>query len=550
MSIYSYWKSFVDKNIYIIKLENQLNRLLSLYDLNPYSKTRGYGDRLYWGWKLIDFNNGTFQGGIHSLSIMVKLGLLPDDQRTNAMEWMHWIVEAVEKSRYRNGSLVEAFPYEHSFCVTALVAFDLLSAIIHLDKEWDKKDWALSVAEPMIDFISNHVEVHGFISNHLAVAAAAINKWNMLSGDENSHGEKILQRIMERQSSEGWYLEYEGPDPGYQTLCTYYLADYYHYNPNHELLASLEKSIEFLSYFIHPDGTIGGEYGSRNTEVYYPAGFEILKNEIPLAGSIAFAMRRSIEENRTVSIEAIDQWNFTPMLNSYAVAALFARDYPQPKKIVLPYEQDNIDKFFQHAQIRIHGNAKYYAIVGASKGCVVKIYDNQRRQIIWDDGGYIGTSKKYGEVSTQFWYTDRNIINDIESIRVEAPFFKVSRQYPTPVRFILLRMLNTTIMRSLTIGNLIKRILVKVLITRKKMVSAFVTRTIFFRSDGVEIADQIKSNDIRFQRLEFGRKFTTIHMASSGYFQSQRLAKKEKPELIDVEKLNSAGILENHIFIT
>ena len=536
-------------SVYRDKLRSQLPRLLSLYDLNSYSRTRGFGDRLHWGWKLIDFNNGTFQGGIHALSVMVKLGFFADEQQEKVKEWIRWIIEGIEKTRYRNGSLIESFPYEYSFCVTALVALDLLSAIEHLDKEWDESEhrWALSVAEPLIGFISRHDEVHGFISNHLATAAAAVNKWNLLSGDKNLSGEQILSRIIEKQSPEGWYLEYEGPDPGYQTLCTYYLADYYHHNPDSILLESLRKSIEFLSCFIHPDGTIGGEYGSRNTEVYYPAGFEMLKKEIPLADAIARVMRKSIEENRTVSLEAIDPGNFIPMLNSYAVATLFAGEKAQQKETLLPCEQEQVDKFFPHAQIRIHGTPKYYAIVGASKGGVVKVYDKQQRRIVWDDGGYIGVTEKFGEVSTQFWSTNREIQNNPESIQVNAPFFKVLREYPTPVRFTLLRILNITIMRNLTFGNWVKRLLVKMLITRRKLIPASVIRTISFLDNGVEIVDELCSNTVRFQWLEYGRKFTTIHMASSGYFQSQRFVKTKKPATIDVEKLNDMRRLNLHL---
>ena len=532
-----------NNSVYMNKLLSQFPRLLSLYDLNSYSRTRGFGDRLHWGWKLIDFNNGTFQGDIHALSIMVKLGLFVDERREKVKEWIRWIIEGIEKIRYRNGSMIESFPYEYSFCVTALVAFDLLSAIEHLEVEWDESEhrWALSVAEPLIDFISRHDEVHGFISNHLATAAAAVNKWNLLSGDKNSRGEKILSRIMEKQSEEGWYLEYEGPDPGYQTLCTYYLADYYYHNPDSTLLESLRKSIEFLSYFIHPDGTVGGEYGSRNTEVYYPAGFEVLKEDIPLAGAIARVMRKSIEENRTVSLEAIDPGNFIPMLNSYAAAALFA-DFNRTN-IELKCEQEQVDKFFLQAQIRIHGTPKYYAIVGVSKGGVVKVYDKQQRRIVWDDGGYIGVAEKFGEVSTQFWSTDREVVNNPESIKVESPFFKVFREYPTPVRFTLLRILNITIMRNLTLGNWVKRLLVKMLITRKKPIPASVIRTISFRNNGVEIVDEVRSNNVRFRWLEYGRKFTTIHMASSGYFQSQQFVKIKEPATIDVKELNNIGKL-------
>ena len=119
------------------------------------------------------------------------------------------------------------------------------------------------------------------------------------------------------------------------------------------------------------------------------------------------------------------------------------------------------------------------------------------------------------------------------------------REYLTPVRFTLLRILSITIMRNLTLGNWVKRLLVKMLITRKKPIPASVIRTISFRDNRVEIVDELRSNNVRFRWLEYGRKFTTIHMASSGYFQSQRFVKTKEPAIIDVERLNCAGTLKN-----
>jgi len=59
----------------------------------------------------------------------------------------------------------------------------------------------------------------------------------------------------------------------------------------------------------------------------------------------------------------------------------------------------------------------------------------------------------------------------------------------------------------------------------------------------VEIVDELCSNNVRFQWLEYGRKFTTIHMASSGYFQSQQFVKIKEPATIDVKELNNIGKL-------
>ena len=70
---------------------------------------------------------------------------------------------------------------------------------------------------------------------------------------------------MDNQSEEGWYLEYSGADPGYQTHATFYLAVLFTKTRDNDLLDSLKRANLYLSYFIHPDGTIGGEYASRNT---------------------------------------------------------------------------------------------------------------------------------------------------------------------------------------------------------------------------------------------------------------------------------------------
>ena len=37
----------------------------------------------------------------------------------------------------------------------------------------------------------------------------------------------------------------------------------------------------FTSYFVHPDGSFGGEYGSRNTYSFFPHGFELIAKWFP-----------------------------------------------------------------------------------------------------------------------------------------------------------------------------------------------------------------------------------------------------------------------------
>ena len=193
-----------------------LPRLLALYDTNPASTTYGQGDRYRWAWKLIDFGNGTFQGAAHGLARLLRHRLLPEWLAENAarrrIDAMFHGAAALMRS---NGSLEEAFPYESSFCVTALVAYDLLSAVEQLKPATGTRaDW-LAIVRPMIRFLQGAEESHAFISNHLATGAAALCKWSALTGEPGrEQGRSLVASIVAEQHEEGWFREYQGADPG------------------------------------------------------------------------------------------------------------------------------------------------------------------------------------------------------------------------------------------------------------------------------------------------------------------------------------------------
>src|SRR5262245_25158216 len=186
-------------NPYLRQVHEVLPRLLALYDTNPASATYGTGDRYRWAWKLIDFGNGTFQGAAHGLARLTHHGLLPEWLgRETVFRRIDAMFEGAAALTRSNGSLEEAFPYESSFCVTALVAYDLLSAIEELDGDVSSEQrmrWE-QVVGPMIKFLHRADEKHAVISNHLATAAAALFKWSTLTGEAGrERGSRILKRV-------------------------------------------------------------------------------------------------------------------------------------------------------------------------------------------------------------------------------------------------------------------------------------------------------------------------------------------------------------------
>ena len=521
------------------------------------SPTYGQGDRYRWAWKLIDFGNGTFQGAAHGLARLLAHDLLPEYlPASSVMNRIDTMFHGAESLRRANGSMEEAFPYESSFCVTALVAYDLLTAIELLDTRIEPKQRLryLSVVQPMIAFLHCADETHAFISNHLATAAAALYKWSALTGkDGGKRGKEILNRILKKQSKEGWFREYEGADPGYQTLCTYYLADLHRLRPDLHLHEPLSKSIHFLWYFAHPDGSFGGYYGSRNTRFYYPAGVEYLADEIPEAAVLSAFMRNSILHQTTVTLDTIDEPNLVPMFNAYCWAAeLFesrneydavplqplsdegvkvsSNDIPPLRGVggcqtwannsipQLPcLDNKSWRKMLTDAGLVVEKRPEYYCVISTHKGGVCYYFRGGETRI---DTGVAACDKNGRFYSTQAYQTDNEVIWKKDTVSIISRFVRMRKQLPTPIQFIILRILNVTLMRSRTVGNWVKNALVQLLITGNKQVFARNCRTIVF-SEKCEIRDEWLDNHVGLQRVEMNSPFSAIHMASQGYWQRQ-----------------------------
>jgi len=506
-------------NIYSEIVRSNINKLLNLYNLDPFSKTFGFGDRTYWAWKTIDFPNATFQGGVHALSNALTLNLV--DNHEFIINIIDNVICASKKIILKNGSVSEAFPNENSFCVTALMAFDMLSTIQNLEEKIseNKKKKYLQIISPLINFISKNNEEHAIISNHLATGAAAIALWNKLSNDSNNRDKELLDIIFSHQSCEGWYKEYEGADPGYQTLCTYYLASAYENTEYNELKESLIRSGKFLANFIHPDHTIGGVYGSRNTEIYYPGGVVALSNISDEFNLIANHLQKGIESGKNLMPIYIDANNYIPLINSYAVAAKNSKKIKDP--VIKTFYSSEKEKIYESAGLHLKSTKKYFSITNFKKSGAIKVFDLRTNKIDSEEGGIFGITKSGIKFSTQqFDQTQK-----FKKYEINAKFYKINDSYPSTIQFIIIRLMALTIFKSTKLGNLFKKALVKMLMTGKKVIDGGAEIKFDFKNNNILINDNL--NEPKNTKIigRFG-KTKAIHMASSGYFTEQL---KEKP---------------------
>jgi hypothetical protein len=112
----------------------------------------------------------------------------------------------------------------------------------------------------------------------------------------------------------------------------------------------------------------------------------------------------------------------------------------------------------------------------------------------------------------------------------------------------LLRLLNLTVMRSIRLGNYIKKRLVNLLITAKRQAPLKLTRTVEFGVETITVTDSINGR-LPLRWIAFGRPFVAIHMASARYFEGAAGAASWRPRHLDVDALNDSGELKHQVEI-
>ena len=511
-------------NPYLRQLYRALPRLLARFDCDPTSATYGFGDRTYWAWKLIDFPNATYQGAVNGVARLCKAELLPDWMSDDAaLKWIQMFMQGAKGTTARNGSLAEALPNEGSFCVTALVAADTLIAIDCLEDRLDtsQKAEALDIVEPWINFLHGQDETHGMISNHLAVAVLALALWQKITGEDTAPRAKLfLDRILAHQSPEGWFCEYDGADPGYQSWATSSLCQVHRLQPNWGLEQPLKTSLDFLQYFAHPDGSYGGIYGSRMTRFCFPAGFEALATEFPVSDLLAKNMRQAIDGHALVTLDAIDEPNLVPLFNDYALAAVEYASRPKEETAhasSLPSDGPAFRKHFSEAGLFIDRGPRHYTIISTHKGGALLHFEDDI--CVLNDPGFVAKDTKDRIFTSQFYDRNTKVDSQGDNLKITANIRPVKRQLPTPFRFIILRILSLTLFRSLRLGNAIKNILAKLLVTAKPRPIGTVVRTVTLGKN-MKYTDRM-DNESSEQQLTAIKapRFSAIHMASQGYWQ-------------------------------
>lgn len=212
-----------------------------------------------------------------------------------------------------------------------------------------------------------------------------------------------------------------------------------------------------------------------------------------------------------------------PMFNSYAWAAAMKLEAKltceeKNQELILPCkDQSKMRIFYPKAGLFLDRGPNHYSVISTHKGGVIYHFQNGCRTLI--DAGVVVSNKNAQLGSTQGFNQNNLIRQREECLEIKSSITVMPKKLPDPLQFILIRIFGWTFFQSTTLRELIKRVLVNLLITRRQTWPVTNLRIIHF---GEALFFEDRTSLISdYTVVENISNFVPIHMASQGYWQIQ-----------------------------
>ncbi len=521
------------KDLYLKIAMRQIPRILTLADRDVTSPTYGCFDREYWHYGTADFPCGMSQEFVLPLALVYSHEFMqnPYYKQEIIKDLVIAGIRFAEKSSHCDGSCDDYFPFERAYGATAfsLYAFAESCRLLGI-----KDAKIIAFLEKRGKWLFSHSE-SGKLTNHHAIAGLSLLILWQLTGKEN-YREEALNKIklcLSWQSDEGWFSEYEGSDPGYLTMTVDFLAKAYSIIKDISLLESLRKALEFLDCFVYPDGTCGGELGSRDTYIFMPHGLELLSKECPVAVEIKTRYLRSIENGLATNYE--DNRIFGHMTYSHLFSWI---DYCDLKRNS-GYRQ--FRKQFPEAGLYAEKKGMYFFAVSPSKGGIFKVFRDEK--LIHTDSGFLCEFSN-GKICVSNRVSER-IHSETDPYRIKGDFYYYKRRLMSPPKQVVFRLMLMILGPFPYISRMFRKVLQKALITGKRKAPVSFERKFVLGKDGLVVKDLIFLTGAKnITRLYSTTDKVSIYIAMAECFNKNMLLKWRQFAEDDIKNLNVARKLE------
>ena len=494
----------------------RIPKLLTLLDRNPHSPTYGCFDRNYWHYKILDFPSGMAQEFVWPLALAydTRLDRNPFFQRSAIRDWVHAGIRFARRSSHSDGSCDDYFPFERA---SGAAAFSLLACVesyrlLGLDDEQ-----VLRFFERRADWLAGHHE-SGRLSNHQALIALALELTSRLLGTQKWDGaiNERIERVLSWQNEEGWFQEYEGCDPGYDTLTLWCLARIHELKPAPGLRLAIERVVNLSLELVHPDGSYGGEYGSRNTYNFFPDAFEVAGRWLPEALTVNDCFLRAADNGLLPCYEddhiiGHHTWNYL----------LAFRNFVEPRPQTKSRPRSSI--WLKQAGILIDRREGTELYLALNKGGVFKLFRNGA--LVASDTQMSIQVRSGSQIRTAVAHLVDDYCCEVSDKRVtiEGSMGWAKQELMSSWKLISLRLVMLFVGRFFP--NAIRRFLQQRLITGKSAAPFAFARTLAFSEGKWKVTDELSVDDwSRVEKVGIGCDQTSIHVVMSRTFQEGQLA--------------------------
>jgi hypothetical protein len=275
----------------------------------------------------------------------------------------------------------------------------------------------------------------------------------------------------------------------------------------------INKSLELLNNFVMPDGTFGGKFGSRGTQVYYPGGIARLANEFPTAMKIHAKMKEGIKALSTATLRGIDEGNLIPLFNSYSHAAVIENKL-KSKYVYKERQKDYKIKILKHAGFVIDKKKNHYTVISLFKGGYFEHYVGKQKKIV----GELPLLKNKFAYYSSAMFNQENVYEIAENrLIILSKYGKYTFQTQKPFLFILGRIVFYLTHKSYILNVLLKRMIVKRLFNLKTSNKIFNKRCINLGKN-LSYNDEIQGKN-KSSFIKTNEKSNFEQMASANYWQ-------------------------------
>lgn len=527
------------RDVYWQNVQSQIPRLLGLMDRNPFSPTFGSFHRSFWLHRTSDFSSSAMQMGVHTLAMLWSASLPANSYKDNP-QVLKWIIGGLlwtTKIQKGDGSFDEWYPEERGWAgPTAYVLYALVRTYYIVEKHLseNEKERLLLAFEKGARHLAKYEETD-ILANHQAIALLALKEIELLTGKQwiANEFEVLWHRFEKSCSDEGWSLEYDGADPGYQTATVSFLARLHRIFPDKKIEKIVEKQLDFISYFFYPDGGFAGTIGSRSTYNVFFLGFEYWSKYFPLAKRLALEAKNSLAKNLLLRPCDQEDHYLIYRLPEFIESYIHANDNNVSTSL-LPYEQiGDYEKIFNNAGLLVRKYNDYYFIFSKAKAGAFKLFSITNKRLILSDSGWVIELVDGKRITNSWMGSLKNqelLVASGRGVELKTPVFN-------PFKFVLFRILMCTLAWHPKAAQKLKSLIRNRLMVGRKEVPVSWLRKIEFSDNSVVCTDKIiLERFLNIKSIWYGGDFASRVVPQSRYFHQHEL--KFSPVELSKDKLS------------